>query len=105
MRSRFALTCALLPSLLSGAAYHQDFAPKARSIKAKEPAPRFNATTTAGEKFSNVSIKGKVVLLEFWTTCAPSAPPKRPSLTKSITNLPARISSCSLSTSANPKKP
>ena len=36
--------------------------------KDKEPAPRFNATTTSGEKFSNDSIKGKVVLLEFWTT-------------------------------------
>ena len=36
--------------------------------KPKEPAPRFNATTTAGEKFNNASIKGKVVLLEFWTT-------------------------------------
>lgn len=36
--------------------------------KAKEPAPRFNATTTTGEKFNNASIQGKVVLLEFWTT-------------------------------------
>jgi thiol-disulfide isomerase/thioredoxin len=35
---------------------------------AKEPAPRFHATTTAGEKFDNQSIKGKVVLFEFWTT-------------------------------------
>ena len=34
----------------------------------KEPAPRFYATTTSGEKFTNQSIKGKVVLLEFWTT-------------------------------------
>jgi thiol-disulfide isomerase/thioredoxin len=34
----------------------------------KETAPRFTATTTSGEKFSNDSIKGKVVLLEFWTT-------------------------------------
>jgi len=34
----------------------------------KEPAPRFHATTTAGEKFDNQSIKGKVVLFEFWTT-------------------------------------
>jgi thiol-disulfide isomerase/thioredoxin len=46
--------------------------------KTKEPAPRFNATTTAGEKFNNESIKGKVVLLEFWTTwcgyCADEAP-------------------------------
>ena len=30
-----------------------------------EPAPHFNATTTDGEKFSNGSIKGKVVLLRF----------------------------------------
>src|SRR5256886_7387445 len=36
--------------------------------KAKEPAPRFNAKTTEGEKFTNDSVKGKVVLLEFWTT-------------------------------------
>lgn len=35
---------------------------------ATEPAPRFNAITTTGEKFNNASIKGKVVLLEFWTT-------------------------------------
>jgi thiol-disulfide isomerase/thioredoxin len=35
---------------------------------AKEPAPRFVAKTTDGETFSNASIKGKVVLLEFWTT-------------------------------------
>jgi thiol-disulfide isomerase/thioredoxin len=46
--------------------------------KAKEPAPRFNATTMTGEKFSNDSIIGKVVLLEFWTTwcgyCANEAP-------------------------------
>lgn len=33
-----------------------------------EPAPRFNAVTTTGEKFNNASIKGKIVLLEFWTT-------------------------------------
>lgn len=34
----------------------------------KEPAPRFSATTTTGEKFTNASIKGKVALFEFWTT-------------------------------------
>src|SRR5260370_10441104 len=38
------------------------------SPKDKEPAPRFNAITTTGEKFTNDSIKGKVALLEFWTT-------------------------------------
>jgi thiol-disulfide isomerase/thioredoxin len=34
----------------------------------KEPAPRFTAVTTSGEKFSNASVKGKIVLLEFWAT-------------------------------------
>ena len=38
------------------------------NTKPKEPAPRFNAKATNGEIFSNTSIKGKVVLLEFWTT-------------------------------------
>jgi thiol-disulfide isomerase/thioredoxin len=33
-----------------------------------ERAPRFNAKTLSGEKFDNTSIKGKVVLLQFWTT-------------------------------------
>jgi thiol-disulfide isomerase/thioredoxin len=42
--------------------------PAAGKSKPKEPAPRFNATTTGGERFNNDSIKGKVVLLEFWTT-------------------------------------
>ena len=37
----------------------------------REPAPRFNAKTTAGEKFTNDSLKGKVVLLQFWTTWCP----------------------------------
>lgn len=33
-----------------------------------KPAPRFRARTTTGETFDNESVKGKVVLLEFWTT-------------------------------------
>ncbi len=44
----------------------------------KQPAPHFNAKSTTGESFSNGSIKGKVVLLEFWTTwctyCKQEAP-------------------------------
>jgi cytochrome c biogenesis protein CcmG/thiol:disulfide interchange protein DsbE len=32
-----------------------------------QPAPRFRAKTTAGDQF-NASVKGKVVLFEFWTT-------------------------------------
>src|SRR6266704_527191 len=55
---RGALSCALLLAALGLVAAPKD----------KEPAPRFNATTTTGEKFTNDSIKGKVALLEFWTT-------------------------------------
>jgi thiol-disulfide isomerase/thioredoxin len=56
--SRAAIPCILLLASLCALAAPKD----------KEPAPRFNATTTTGEKFTNESIKGKVVLLEFWTT-------------------------------------
>jgi thiol-disulfide isomerase/thioredoxin len=35
------------------------------------PAPRFRAKTMTGENFNNESVKGKVVLLEFWTTWCP----------------------------------
>jgi thiol-disulfide isomerase/thioredoxin len=33
-----------------------------------QPAPRFHAKTTTGLQFNNDSVKGKVVLFEFWTT-------------------------------------
>ena len=33
-----------------------------------QSAPRFRAKTTAGDQFNNASVKGKVVLFEFWTT-------------------------------------
>jgi len=43
-----------------------------------QPAPHFRAKTTAGEQFNNDSVKGKVVLFEFWTTwcqyCEAEAP-------------------------------
>ncbi len=56
------LRCALLLALLLAAtcAFAGDDDDK--------PAPRFRAKTTAGETFNNESVKGKVVLLEFWTT-------------------------------------
>jgi thiol-disulfide isomerase/thioredoxin len=37
----------------------------------KELAPRFHAKTMDGQNFTNESIKGKVVLFEFWTTWCP----------------------------------
>src|SRR6267143_245441 len=55
---RVSLSCTLLLAGLCALAAPKD----------KEPAPRFNAITATGEKFTNDTIKGKVVLLEFWTT-------------------------------------
>jgi|SRR5271157_2523431 len=37
----------------------------------REPAPRFHAKTLDGEQFTNDSVKGKVVLFQFWTTWCP----------------------------------
>ena len=39
--------------------------------EAGQPAPRFHAKTTAGETYTNATVKGKVVLLQFWTTWCP----------------------------------
>ena len=55
---RGALCAALLGSVLGLAVGSNE----------REPAPRFSATTTSGEKFTNQTIKGKVALFEFWTT-------------------------------------
>jgi len=39
--------------------------------EAREAAPQFTARTLAGETFTNDSLKGQVVLLQFWTTWCP----------------------------------
>jgi len=41
---------------------------RAAAASKPEPAPRFHAKTMEGELFTNDSVKGKVLLLEFWTT-------------------------------------
>ena len=53
----------LLPALLVAFAF-ESFA----ADESGQPAPRFRAKTTAGNQFNNDSVKGKVVLFEFWTT-------------------------------------
>jgi thiol-disulfide isomerase/thioredoxin len=42
--------------------------PGASAIDTHEPARSFRGTTLDGEKFNNDTLKGKVVLLQFWTT-------------------------------------
>ena len=62
MRARVSLPLVLLLVFLYGLvlARSQD--------ETGQSAPRFRARTTKGELFNNDSVKGKVVLLEFWTT-------------------------------------
>jgi len=67
MRTRNALRPALF-GLLVSCLLCTTAGPVLGKTKPREPAPRFSATTTRGEKFNNASLKGKVVLLEFWTT-------------------------------------
>jgi thiol-disulfide isomerase/thioredoxin len=60
MRFRALIICAVLLTAVN-----------AKTVVAAaegSPAPRFRARTTAGETFNNESIKGKVLLIEFWTT-------------------------------------
>ena len=59
--SRFWAICVICASLwLAGVACAGD--------ETGDPAPRFRARTTTGEQFNNESVRGKVVLFEFWTT-------------------------------------
>ena len=61
MFGRHSVTCSLLVAIFLAAS--------ARAVdEVGQPAPRFRAKTTTGEQFNNESIKGKVVLFEFWTT-------------------------------------
>jgi thiol-disulfide isomerase/thioredoxin len=60
MRTRSLLSSCLLGILL--------LEPARAGDETGQPAPRFRAKTTTGEQYNNESIKGKVVLFEFWTT-------------------------------------
>ncbi len=66
MRARYTLACTALSILLLAGAYAI-----AGDDDAPEPAPRFHAKTLDGAQFDNASVKGKVVLLQFWTTWCP----------------------------------
>jgi thiol-disulfide isomerase/thioredoxin len=63
MRNSPILRCLLLLTILTGAVLV-----RAGDSDEGHPAPRFSAKTIAGEKFTNESVKGKVVLLQFWAT-------------------------------------
>jgi thiol-disulfide isomerase/thioredoxin len=56
--SRLHLACVLLLAALCAFA----------ADETGQPAARFHAKTTTGDQLNNASVKGKVVLFEFWTT-------------------------------------
>ncbi len=60
MLGRHTLVLCLLAAVLLATALAAD--------EAGQPAPRFRARTMTGDQFNNESVKGKVVLFEFWTT-------------------------------------
>lgn len=60
LAQRISLSCFLAILLAATSVFAGD--------ETGQPAPRFRARTTTGEQFNNESIKGKVVLFEFWTT-------------------------------------
>lgn len=51
-----------------------------RALDHSEPAPRFRARTMDGEIITNDSIRGKVVLLQFWATWCPYCKRDMPAL-------------------------
>jgi thiol-disulfide isomerase/thioredoxin len=80
MRARRILIVAVV-GLLTGVAHPGALLAQDRgSTQADEPepAPRFHAKTLTGETYNNQSVKGKVVLLEFWTTWCPYCKDEEP---------------------------
>ncbi len=56
-----SVVCSVFLAVVLPPAYAED----------REPAPRFHAKTLDGEQYTNASVKGKVVLFQFWTTWCP----------------------------------
>jgi thiol-disulfide isomerase/thioredoxin len=56
------------------------FAGLAPAANAAEDAPRFRAKTLDGEEFTKESLKGKVVLVQFWTTWCPHCKEDQPAV-------------------------
>ena len=49
-----------------------------RFFRDPKPAPAFTVTDLDGREISPASLRGKVVIVNFWATCAAPAAPKSP---------------------------
>lgn len=56
----------------------------------REPAPNFRAKSIDGEQFSKDSLKGKVVLIQFWTTWCGYCRRDQPEIDELTTEVAAR---------------
>ena len=66
---KFAVRSATLVAALATLGCHGEVPPR---VEIGEPAPRYAATTLAGDSVSTGALAGKVVLLNIWATwCAP----------------------------------
>ena len=61
------------------------------ALNNREPAPRFTATTLDGEKFTNDSVKGKVVLLQFWATWCQYCRRDQPAVDSIVHDFPDKL--------------
>lgn len=79
---KFFLLTILAALLLTGlACFKEQGGSTAVEAAAKaEPAPDFSVTTLDGQQLSLASLKGKVILVNFWATWCPPAGPRFPSL-------------------------
>src|SRR5260370_20050430 len=61
------------------------------ALNNREPAPRFTATTLDGEKFTNDSVKGKVVLLQFCATWCQYCRRDQPAVDSIVHDFPHKL--------------
>lgn len=55
-------------------------AARLKAVAAREPLPHFAAKTLDGERITTESVKGKVLLLDFWATWCPPCKSEEPAI-------------------------